>query len=37
VGEGLSWKDLRLRAMHSTPVDLAVGSRRRGDRAEVEA
>jgi phosphatidylinositol alpha-mannosyltransferase len=37
VGEGLSWKDLRLRAMHSTPVDLAVGSRRRGERAEVEA
>jgi phosphatidylinositol alpha-mannosyltransferase len=38
VGEGMSWKDLRLRAMHSSPVDLAVGSgRRRSEGAEVEA
>jgi phosphatidylinositol alpha-mannosyltransferase len=29
VGEGMSWKDLRLRALHSAPVELAVGSRRR--------
>jgi phosphatidylinositol alpha-mannosyltransferase len=35
VGEGMSWKDLRLRALHSAPVELAVGSRRRGERAEV--
>ena len=36
VGEGLSWKDLRLRAMHSSPVELAV-SQRRGDTAKAEA
>src|SRR3954447_10530268 len=31
VGEGMSWKDLRLRALHSSPVELAVGgSSRRG-------
>jgi hypothetical protein len=32
----MSWKDLRLRALHSTPVELAVGgSRRRSpERAE---
>jgi phosphatidylinositol alpha-mannosyltransferase len=30
VGEGMSWKDLRLRALHSAPVELAVGSGRRG-------
>jgi hypothetical protein len=24
----MSWKDLRLRALHSAPVELAVGSRR---------
>jgi phosphatidylinositol alpha-mannosyltransferase len=29
VGEGMSWKDLRLRALHSAPVELAVGSSRR--------
>jgi phosphatidylinositol alpha-mannosyltransferase len=28
VGEGMSWKDLRLRALHSAPVELAVGRRR---------
>jgi phosphatidylinositol alpha-mannosyltransferase len=30
LGEGMSWKDLRLRAMHSAPVELTVASRRRG-------
>jgi phosphatidylinositol alpha-mannosyltransferase len=30
VGEGMSWKDLRLRALHSAPVELAVGRRRQG-------
>ena len=34
VGEGLSWKDLRLRAMHSSPVELTVGSRRQREGAE---
>jgi phosphatidylinositol alpha-mannosyltransferase len=29
VGEGMSWKDLRLRALHSAPVELAVSSSRR--------
>src|SRR4051794_8603716 len=29
VGEGMSWKDLRLRALHSAPVELAVHPRRR--------
>src|SRR3954449_10938129 len=29
VAEGMSWKDLRLRALHSAPFELAVGSRRR--------
>jgi phosphatidylinositol alpha-mannosyltransferase len=37
VREGMSWKDLRLRALHSAPVELAVGSRGRNERAEVEA
>src|SRR3954447_26082108 len=35
VREGMSWKDLRLRAMHSSPVELAV-SRRSGEAAELE-
>jgi phosphatidylinositol alpha-mannosyltransferase len=36
VGEGMSWKDLRLRTLHSAPVELAVGSRRRSaERAEI--
>jgi phosphatidylinositol alpha-mannosyltransferase len=35
VREGMSWKDLRLRAIHSSPVELAV-NRRRGDAAELE-
>ncbi|MEA2411986.1 MAG: phosphatidyl-myo-inositol alpha-mannosyltransferase [Thermoleophilaceae bacterium] len=30
VGEGMSWKDLRLRALHSAPVELGVGRRRSG-------
>jgi phosphatidylinositol alpha-mannosyltransferase len=35
VGEGMSWKDLRLRAMHSSPVELAAGgSRGQGEGAE---
>ncbi|MEA2480778.1 MAG: phosphatidyl-myo-inositol alpha-mannosyltransferase [Thermoleophilaceae bacterium] len=38
VAEGLTWKDLRLRAMHTSPVELAVGGRSRSsDGAEVEA
>jgi len=32
VGEGMSWKDLRLRALHAAPVELRVPSRGR-DRA----
>jgi phosphatidylinositol alpha-mannosyltransferase len=32
VGEGMSWKDLRLRALHSTPVELT--GRSRTERAE---
>jgi phosphatidylinositol alpha-mannosyltransferase len=35
VREGMSWKDLRLRAIHSSPVELTVSRRRR--EAEVEA
>jgi phosphatidylinositol alpha-mannosyltransferase len=35
VREGMSWKDLRLRALHSSPVELTVSRRRR--EAEVEA
>ena len=33
VGEGLSWKDLRLRALHSTPIELPA---RRGPQARAE-
>ena len=33
VGEGMSWKDMRLRALHSSPVELAV-TRARRERAE---
>ncbi len=36
VREGMTWKDLRLRALHASPVQLR-GSRRHGDAAEVEA
>ena len=35
VREGMTWKDLRLRALHATPVELR-GSRRRRAPAEVE-
>jgi phosphatidylinositol alpha-mannosyltransferase len=34
VREGMSWRDLRLRALHAAPVELSV---RRGDAAEAEA
>jgi phosphatidyl-myo-inositol alpha-mannosyltransferase len=34
VREGMTWKDLRLRALHASPVELA---RHRGDPAEAEA
>jgi phosphatidyl-myo-inositol alpha-mannosyltransferase len=39
VAEGMTWKDLRLRALHATPVELRAASRRRSSRdgAEVEA
>ncbi|MEA2428700.1 MAG: phosphatidyl-myo-inositol alpha-mannosyltransferase [Thermoleophilaceae bacterium] len=37
VSEGLSWKDLRLRAMHSSPVELAGSGRHSRDAAEAEA
>ncbi|MBV9213319.1 MAG: flippase-like domain-containing protein [Actinobacteria bacterium] len=30
VGEGMSWKDLRLRALHAAPVELRVPERGRG-------
>jgi phosphatidylinositol alpha-mannosyltransferase len=33
VREGMTWRDLRLRALHSAPVDLAVAPRR-GEAAE---
>ncbi len=36
VREGMSWKDLRLRALHSAPVELAAASRR-GREGVVEA
>jgi phosphatidylinositol alpha-mannosyltransferase len=35
VREGMTWKDLRLRALHAAPVELRRGSRRR-EAAEVE-
>jgi phosphatidylinositol alpha-mannosyltransferase len=38
--EGLTWKDVRLRALHTSPVELqpvAASSSRRNDRLEVEA
>jgi phosphatidyl-myo-inositol alpha-mannosyltransferase len=34
--EGMTWKDLRLRALHASPVQLG-SSRSRGEAAEVEA
>jgi phosphatidylinositol alpha-mannosyltransferase len=36
VREGMTWKDLRLRALHASPVQLR-GSSSRGEAAEVEA
>jgi phosphatidylinositol alpha-mannosyltransferase len=36
VREGMSWRDLRLRALHAAPVELAAG-RRSGEAAEAEA
>ena len=36
VREGMSWKDLRMSALHATPVQLA-GSRRRGRDSAAEA
>ncbi|MGH2742735.1 MAG: lysylphosphatidylglycerol synthase transmembrane domain-containing protein, partial [Thermoleophilaceae bacterium] len=36
VREGMTWKDLRLRALHAAPVELASVSRR-GETAEAEA
>jgi phosphatidylinositol alpha-mannosyltransferase len=38
LGEGVSWRDVRLRAMHASPVELPPLPRRGGDTAaEVEA
>ena len=34
VGEGMSWKDLRLRALHASPVELAPRRGREPDRVE---
>jgi phosphatidylinositol alpha-mannosyltransferase len=36
VREGMTWKDLRLRALHASPVQLR-GTARRGEAAEIEA
>lgn len=36
IGEGMTWKDMRLRALHASPVELATGSRRRAEAAEAE-
>jgi len=37
VREGMTWKDLRLRALHATPVELRAAGRRSGrDAAESE-
>jgi phosphatidylinositol alpha-mannosyltransferase len=38
VREGMTWKDLRMRALHAAPVELASAARRRGsEAAEAEA
>ena len=37
VGEGLSWKDLRLRAIHSAPVELPVARTRPDPMTEADA
>jgi phosphatidylinositol alpha-mannosyltransferase len=34
VREGMAWKDLRLRALHASPVELSPRSRREPDRVE---
>lgn len=34
IGEGMTWKDMRLRALHASPVELARGSRRGAEAAE---
>ena len=36
VREGMTWKDLRLRALHAAPVELGHAARR-GEAAEAEA
>jgi hypothetical protein len=34
----MTWRDLRVRALHATPVELGAAARRRGrDAAEAEA
>ena len=35
VREGMTWRDMRIRALHASPVELAVGSRR-AEHAEAE-
>ena len=35
--EGMSWKDMRLRALHTAPVELRVSQRQSGSTAEVDA
>jgi len=37
VREGMSWKDMRLRALHAAPVELRAASRRASERVEAEA
>jgi phosphatidylinositol alpha-mannosyltransferase len=37
VREGMTWKDLRLRALHAAPVELRAASSRGREAAEVEA
>jgi phosphatidylinositol alpha-mannosyltransferase len=37
VKEGLSWKDVRLRALHSAPVRLPERRRARSEALEAEA
>ena len=36
VAEGMTWKDLRLRALHASPVELGGGGRRGREPAEAE-
>jgi phosphatidyl-myo-inositol alpha-mannosyltransferase len=37
VAEGMSWKDLRLRAMHASPVELSAAAQSSRERARVRA